>query len=278
MLIGANRRKIAADHGCPSHPDALLGSKAHKLDKKSNFPVGLLGSKCTQTRCFFSEQLDFYSSWCKWADKGTATGLCPSYLLSDSSRQVADSHRGFSFADRPVRILTGDIPYCCGSVLQVNCFPVTSGVNERATRLVDNVITHNSWGSGAGMTAISRLHFRTLIFYWATLLFNLNLWTFGCCSAFFFNPVLLSLTPLCSHFLCVSLPQAIVSPVFFRFGILGTSDISCFVCWLLKHSEVIQRTLVCLVFSSMYNRCQLVTLLITDTNLLKPDSSGCFCE
>lgn len=53
----------------PICPQALLGSRAHKLDKKSNFPVGFLGSGYSQPRCFLSGVVDFYSSGCKWADK-----------------------------------------------------------------------------------------------------------------------------------------------------------------------------------------------------------------
>lgn len=76
-------RRLLPNRDIPPWPKARLGSRAHKLDKKSNFPVGLLGSECSQTHCFFSGALDFYSSWCKWADKGTlGTGLWPSCLLS----------------------------------------------------------------------------------------------------------------------------------------------------------------------------------------------------
>lgn len=82
-------RRLLPSTDVPSWPGAVLGSRAHKLDKKSNFPVGLLGSECSQTHCFFSGAVDFYSSWCKWADKGTVgTGVWPSCLLSHSGHVV----------------------------------------------------------------------------------------------------------------------------------------------------------------------------------------------
>jgi len=58
--------------------------------------VGLLGSEYSQPHCFFSGPVDFYSSWCKWADKGTVgTGLRPSCMLSHSGQVVLSScHAG----------------------------------------------------------------------------------------------------------------------------------------------------------------------------------------
>lgn len=69
---------LLANTNVPSFapPRAPLGSGAHKLEEKSNFPVGLLGSDCTQTHCFSLGAVDFYSSWCKWVDKTRlGTGL-----------------------------------------------------------------------------------------------------------------------------------------------------------------------------------------------------------
>lgn len=74
-------RRLLPSAAGPPWPEALLGFRAHKLDKKSNFPVGLLACECSQTHCFFSGEVDFYAWWCKWADKGTV-GLWPSCLLS----------------------------------------------------------------------------------------------------------------------------------------------------------------------------------------------------
>lgn len=55
-------RILLANTDVPPCPQALLGSRARKLDKKSNFPVGLLGPEYSQTHCFFSGAVDFYPS------------------------------------------------------------------------------------------------------------------------------------------------------------------------------------------------------------------------
>lgn len=52
-------RELPPNTEVPPCPRALAGTRAHKLDKKSNFPVGSLGCECAQTHCFYSELVDF---------------------------------------------------------------------------------------------------------------------------------------------------------------------------------------------------------------------------
>lgn len=108
-------RRLPANTDVPPCPQALLGSWAHKLDKKSNFPVGLLGPEYSQTHCFFSGAVDFYSSWCKWADKETVgSRLWPSCLLS---------HSGLSSTLFLSHSLWGFLPMHMTSLFEVFCSP-----------------------------------------------------------------------------------------------------------------------------------------------------------
>lgn len=143
--------------------------------------MGLLGSECSQTHCFFSGPVDFYSSWCKWADKGTVgTGLWPSCLLSHCGQVVLSFRHNesgvFSAAHMtgPVwsRLLAaGDTVVVRGGLLQaLNCVaPKTLVGHRKHHTLLNNVITENSWKTGVGMTLISRVIFGFVICYRALL-------------------------------------------------------------------------------------------------------------
>lgn len=145
--------------------------------------MGLLGSECPQTHCFFSGAVDFYSSWCKWADNGTVgTGLWPSCLLSHCGQvvlSVCHTESGFFFFflfssahDRPVRsrlLTAGDTVVVRGSLLQaLNCVaPETLDGHRKRHTLLNNVITENSWKTGVGVTVINGVIFGIVICYWA---------------------------------------------------------------------------------------------------------------
>lgn len=120
--------------------------------------MGLLGSECSQTRCFFSGLVDFYSSWCKWADKGTVgTGLWPSCLLSHcgQSSTLSLSHWlwGF-FSSTRDRLVQSRIFTVSQSLLRAlnRVGPKTLGGHRKHHTLLNNVITENSWEAAVGMT------------------------------------------------------------------------------------------------------------------------------
>ena len=173
--------------------------------------MGLLGSEHLQTHCFFSGGVDFYYSWCKWADKGTVgTGLWPSCLLSHCGKIVVSlchTDSGFfsSAHDRPVwsRFQRGTLlqaSYCVG--------PKTLEGHRKHHTLLNNVIRENSWEAGEGMTVISRVIFSIVICYWARLLEFLSP---------FLGTFFVVWFPLQIHFhylwlsvaSCVSLPQSL---------------------------------------------------------------------